>query len=283
VQWGYARSSLKALDAILALPMDRSTGQGALRPERLSGSLTVETLKFGYPGMREGLDIARLEIRPNERVAIIGGVGSGKSTLLRLLAGLYLPQQGSVRLGGLDVSQIADDILRAHVAYLPQDYRLVNGTLRENLVMGLGNVTDQDLLQCAQRTGLATMIASHPKGLDLMLAEGGRGLSGGQRGLVGMTRLLLGQPGFMLLDEPTASLDQTTEQMVINSVIRQLGPEQGLVLVTHRLQLLSAVQRVIVMSQGRIMLDGPTADVLAKLTTKRPGPQVVPATATPSQ
>jgi ATP-binding cassette subfamily C protein LapB len=87
----------------------------------------------------------------------------------------------------------------------------------------------------------------------------------------------------MLLDEPTASLDQTTEQMVINSVIRQLGPEQGLVLVTHRLQLLSAVQRVIVMSQGRIMLDGPTADVLAKLTTKRPGPQVVPATATPSQ
>jgi ATP-binding cassette subfamily C protein LapB len=87
----------------------------------------------------------------------------------------------------------------------------------------------------------------------------------------------------MLLDEPTASLDQTTEQMVISSVIRQLGPEQGLVLVTHRLQLLSAVQRVIVMAQGRIILDGPTADVLAKLTAKRPGPQAVPATAAPAQ
>jgi ATP-binding cassette subfamily C protein LapB len=127
------------------------------------------------------------------------------------------------------------------------------------------------------------MIAGHPKGLDLMLAEGGRGLSGGQRGLVGMTRLLLGRPGFMLLDEPTASLDQTTEQMVINSVISQIGPEQGLVLVTHRLQLLSVVQRVIVMAQGRIVLDGPTADVIAQLTPKRPGPQAVPATAAPAQ
>ncbi len=188
----------------------------------------------------------------------------------------------SVQLGGLDVSQIADDILRAHLAYLPQDYRLVNGTLRENLVMGLGNVSDEHLLRCAQQTGLATMIAGHPKGLDLVLAEGGRGLSGGQRGLVGMTRLLLSQPAFMLLDEPTASLDQTTEQMVMNGVIRQLGPDHGLVLVTHRLQLLSAVQRVIVMAQGRIMLDGPTADVIAKLTAKRPGPQVV-QTAPPAQ
>jgi ATP-binding cassette subfamily C protein LapB len=125
------------------------------------------------------------------------------------------------------------------------------------------------------------MIAAHPKGLDLVLSEGGRGLSGGQRGLVGMTRLLLGQPGFMLLDEPTASLDQSTEQMVINSVITQLDPEHGLVLVTHRLQLLSAVQRVIVMAQGRIMLDGPTADVVAKITAKRPGPQVVPSAAAP--
>lgn len=282
VQWGYARSSLKALDAIMALPLDRTTGQGALRPARLSGSLVAEKLRFAYPGAREGMDIARLEIRPGERVAIIGGVGSGKSTLLRLLAGLYLPQQGSVQLGGLDVAQIADDILRAHLAYLPQDYRLVNGTLRENLVMGLGNVSDEHLLRCAQQTGLATMIAGHPKGLDLVLAEGGRGLSGGQRGLVGMTRLLLSQPAFMLLDEPTASLDQTTEQMVMNGVIRQLGPDHGLVLVTHRLQLLSAVQRVIVMAQGRIMLDGPTADVIAKLTAKRPGPQVV-QTAPPAQ
>lgn len=278
VQWGYARSSLKSLDSILSLPVDSTATRGALRPGRLAGNIVLDKVKFAYPGAREGLDIPQLEVRAGERVAIIGGVGSGKSTLLRLMAGLYIPQQGSVRLGGLDVGQIADDIVRAHIGYLPQDYRLVNGTLRENLLMGLGNVSDDDLVRCAQQTGLASMIAAHPKGLDLMLSEGGRGLSGGQRGLVGMTRLLLGKPAFMLLDEPTARLDQSTEQMVMNSVLQQLAPHHGLVIVTHRLQLLSAVQRVIVMAQGRVILDGPTADVVAKLTAKRPGPQAVPPT-----
>ncbi len=279
VQWGYARSSLKALDMILALPVDSTATRGALRPGRLAGNIVLDRVKFAYPGAREGLDIPQLEFRAGERVAIIGGVGSGKSTLLRLMAGLYIPQQGSVRLGGLDVGQIADDVVRAHIGYLPQDYRLVNGTLRENLLMGLGNVSDDELVRCAQQTGLASMIAAHPKGLDLMLSEGGRGLSGGQRGLVGMTRLLLGKPAFMLLDEPTARLDQSTEQLVMNSVLQQLAPDHGLVIVTHRLQLLSAVQRVIVMAQGRVILDGPTADVVAKLTAKRPGPQVVPTAA----
>jgi ATP-binding cassette subfamily C protein LapB len=275
VQWGYARSSLKSLDAIMALPIDRGSRQGAIRPERLSGTLVLENLKFGYAGTRDGIDIPHLQIQPGERVAIIGGVGSGKSTLLRLMAGLYLPQQGSVRLGGLDVSQVADDVLRTQVGYMPQEYRLVNGTLRENLLMGLGNVTDEVLLRCAQQTGLANMIAGHPQGLDLMITEGGRGLSGGQRGLVGVTRLLLGNPNVVLLDEPTASLDQTTEQMVMASVMRLLGPQHTLVLVTHRLQLLSLVKRTIVMAQGRVVLDGPTAEVMTRLSAKRPGPQAV--------
>lgn len=282
VQWGYARSSLMSLDSILKLPRDMSTGQGAIRPEKLGGKLVLDNVKFAYPGAREGIEIPRLEIQPGERIAVIGGIGSGKSTMLRLMAGLYLPQQGSVRLGGLDVSQVADDLLRAHVGYLPQDYRLVNGTLRENLLLGLGNVSDEEILRAGQLTGLNTLISSHPKGLDLVLTEGGRGLSGGQRGLVGMTRLMIGRPSFMLLDEPTANLDQTTESMVMNTLIRQLSATDTLVIVTHRLQLLSAVQRVIVMNQGRIALDGPTADVVAKLTSQRQGPQVVKAAAAPT-
>lgn len=275
VQWGYARSSLKALDAIMALPTDRTTGQGAIRPQRLSGSLVLENVKFVYPDAREGLEIPRLEIKPGEKVAIIGGVGSGKSTLLRLMAGLYAPAQGSVRLGGLDVGQVADDLIRSHVGYMPQDYRMVNATLRENLIMGLGSVGDDALLEAAKMTGLAGMIAAHPKGLDLVINEGGRGLSGGQRGLVGMTRLLLSKPSIMLLDEPTASLDQTTENLVMSGVLRQQAADHILILVTHRLQLLSAVKRVIVMAQGRIVIDGPTAEVVEKLTAKRPAPVVV--------
>lgn len=155
---------------------------------------------------------------------------------------------------------------------MPQDYRMVNATLRENLVMGLGSVGDDALLEAAKMTGLAGMIAAHPKGLDLVINEGGRGLSGGQRGLVGMTRLLLSKPSIMLLDEPTASLDQTTENLVMSEVLRQQATDNILILVTHRLQLLSAVQRVIVMAQGRIVIDGPTAEVIERLTAKRPAP-----------
>lgn len=275
VQAGYARSSLDALDAIMKLPLDRSTGKGALRPDTLSGPILLENVKFGYPGAREGLDIPRLEFKPGERVAIIGGVGSGKSTLLRVTAGLFQPSEGSVRIGGLEAGQIADDILRDYVGYMPQEYRLVNGTLRDNLLAGLNNVSDDNLVQAAQQTGLAALIAAHPKGLDLMITEGGRGLSGGQRSLVGMTRLLLAQPKVMLLDEPTASLDQNTENAVMTAVIRQLTAEHTFVLVTHRLQLLSAVQRVILMAQGKIILDGPTADVIARITAKPPGTKVV--------
>lgn len=275
VQWGYARSSLEALDRIMELPLDRASGKGALRPGKLSGPLVLEGVKFVYPGAREGLDVPRLAFQPGERVAIIGGVGSGKSTLLRIAAGLYQPSEGSVRLGGLEVGQIADDILRDHVGFMPQDYRLVNGTLRDNLLAGLNNIDDERLLQAARQTGLAALISGHPLGLELVISEGGRGLSGGQRSLVGMTRFLLAQPKVMLLDEPTASLDQTTENAMMSAVLRQLTAEHVFVLVTHRLQLLSAVQRVLVMAQGRIVLDGPTADVVAKLTAKPSGAKAV--------
>ena len=275
VQWGYARSSLKALDAIIALPVDTSTEKGALRPANLGGPLLLENVRFVYPDARDGLEIGRLEIRPGERVAIVGGVGSGKSTLLRLMAGLYLPQGGLVRLGGLEVAQIADDLLREHVGYLPQDYRLVHGSLRENLTMGIPNVSDTALLEVAKATGLAAMIGAHPKGLDISISEGGRGLSGGQRGLVGLTRLVLSKPKLWLLDEPTANLDQATESMAMAAVARQLGPNDTVVLVTHRMHLLAGVERVIVLAQGKVALDGPAGEVIARLKPKRPVPQVV--------
>jgi len=269
VQWGYARSSLKALDGILQLPLDEPAGVVSLRPERLSGPLRLDQVKFAYPGARDAIDVSKLEIGEGERVGIIGGVGSGKSTLLRLLAGLYAPQHGRVLIGGLDMSQVATDVLRRHIGYLPQDFRLVNGTLRDNLLLGLSIPDDDVLMDAATRSGLATMIASHPRGLDLPIAEGGRGLSGGQRAMTGLTRLLLAEPNLLLLDEPTANLDQATETAVLEAILEQLDERSTLVLVTHKLQLLSLVQRVIVMAGGQVILDGPTADVIARLQPKR--------------
>mgnify|MGYP002780264904 CR=1 FL=1 len=265
VQWGYARASLRMLDQIIALPTDEDPEVQALRPGALGGSLRLEGARFAYPGARDGLDLPRLEIGQGERVAIVGGIGSGKTTMLRLMAGLYRPQAGRVTLGGLDLHQIAPDLLRGHVGYLAQDYRLVNGTLRENLLLGLSNPGDDAVMAAAKSSGLLPLITAHPRGLDLPIQEGGRGLSGGQRTLVGLTRLLIARPPLLLLDEPTANLDDQVEGLALAAIAGQMTPDRTLVVVTHKLRLLSLVKRVIVMVNGRVALDGPTADVLKAL------------------
>ncbi|MBK8286618.1 MAG: ATP-binding cassette domain-containing protein, partial [Ahniella sp.] len=181
-----------------------------LRPNRLAAALSFRGVEFAYPGAKAGIKVPKLEIAAGERIAIIGGVGSGKSTLLKLMAGLYPPQEVQLLIDRPDMTQIADDVLRHHIGYLPQDYRLVNASLRENLLLGIPDPGDEAIMDMAQRTGLASLITSHPRGLDLQISEGGRGLSGGQRVLTGLTRLMLSQPKLLLLDEPTANLDVDT-------------------------------------------------------------------------
>lgn len=264
-QWSYARSALDGLDQLLALPLDRDPDGDYLRPGSLHGPLTLEGVRFAYEGARSGLDIPKLTIQPGERVAIIGPVGSGKSTLLKLLAGIYQPQSGAIMLAGLDMQQIAEDALREHVGYLPQDYRLVQGSLRENLLLGRVDPGDDELMACASLAGLAQFIASHPKGLEMPIGEGGGGVSGGQRQLAGLTRMLLGKPHLWLLDEPTAALDQESEHRVLAAIERCTGPDDTIVLVTHKMSLLRLVQRVIVVAHGKVVMDGPTAQVVKQL------------------
>jgi ATP-binding cassette subfamily C protein LapB len=183
-------------------------------------------------------------------------------------------------LGGLDSAQIAPDILRQHIGYLAQDYRLVNGTLRENLLLGLSNPGDDVVMDVIAKSGLLPLVSGHPRGLDLPIAEGGRGLSGGQRTLVGLTRLLLAKPAVLLLDEPTANLDDQVESMALGAVAAQLTPSRTLVVVTHKLRLLSLVNRVIVMMNGKVVLDGPTAEVVKALQGPPQPPQKVAAPGT---
>ena len=266
VQWSTARSSLVALDAIMKLPLDPSTAADALRPGAIEGGYRLEHAVFGYPGSgRPAVEIDRLEIAPGERVAIIGGIGSGKSTLLKLLAGLYMPRAGSALVGGLDLAHIAEDIARRHVGYLGQDARLVNGTLRDNLTMGLGDLTDGELLAVAGQTRLDALIAGSQEGLALPIEEGGRGLSGGQRSLVGINRLIHARPQIWLLDEPTAALDQATEKAALDAVFERLSPASILIMVTHKQQLLTRFGRIIVMAGGRIVRDEPATQLLPQL------------------
>lgn len=279
-QWKHAEMALKSLDSIMALPSDRETGTRLVIPERCQGLLKAEKAAFAYQAGRPAIDVTALSISPGDRVAVVGAIGSGKSTLIKLLSGLYRPSAGQFYLDGVDMTQLATEYVREHIGYLPQDVRLFQGTLRDNLTLGLPNPSDAHILRAAEWTGLDQVIRQHPKGLELEITEGGRGLSGGQRQLVGLTRMLLAQPRIMLLDEPTASMDAQTEARVIQHLFQEIAPNSVLVVVTHKTALLPLVNRIIVVDSGRIVLDGPRDQVLARLRDAKAQAQ---ATMVPAQ
>lgn len=272
VQWSYAKSSLKALDTILRLPSDHPHDRQMLRIGQVKNGVRLSNVQFTYPGARSGLEVPGLFVARGEKIGVVGNIGSGKSTLLRILAGVYGPSMGHVALDGVDLSQVAEDDLRRQMVYLPQDFHLLSGSLRDNLSLGIADPNDERLLAAAQQTGLAELIQRHPMGLDLPISEGGLGLSGGQRTLVGLTRMLLADPSILLLDEPTANLDPETEGRVLQHIFSHFA-DRTIVMVTHKPQLLAHVDRVMVVIDGRIVLDGKTADVLNQL---RPKPQQAP-------
>lgn len=265
VQWAHARSALDSLEKVFALQGDNHAVARPLSPEQIHGEWRIENLKFAYPGRPRPLNLPLTLIRPGEKVAIIGPIGAGKSTLLKLMAGLFAPGEGQVLLDGLDIQQIDRAHLSARLGYLPQEVKLLAGSLRDNLLVGLGDVTDAALLDASRGIGLDQLIASHPQGLDMPIFEGGKGVSGGQKQLIALTRLLLSRPAAWLLDEPTAAMDEATEQKSLAALRQAIAPEHTLILVTHKPVLLGLVDRFIVLLPGGGVIDGPKAVVLERL------------------
>lgn len=265
VQWAHAKAAYQNLEAVFALQCDNHNVERPLVPHHVEGALTLHEVRFAYGPESPGIAIPRLDIAPGEKVAILGTIGAGKSTLLRLLGGLYRPQQGCVLLDGLDIQQISRDRLNEVMGYLPQQVSLFGGTLRDNLVLGHSGYDDAQVLQAAQATGLKALIAGHPKGLELPIAEGGAGLSGGQKQLVALTRLILSAPKVWLLDEPTACMDEQTEERCIVALGQAMADGATAVLVTHKPALLRLADRVVVMTPQGVVLDGPRDMVLRQL------------------
>jgi ATP-binding cassette subfamily C protein LapB len=283
-QWAHVKAALKGLDAIWKLELDH---HGQLQPvhvETLQGHYEFDQVVMKHKD-RLALSVPKLSLTAGEKVAVMGPIGAGKTTLLRLLSGMYKPGVGRILLDDMDLAQIAKPKLAEHIGYLPQDGRLLGGTLRENLTLGLSDPGDDALLAAAKATGLYdAVVAVHPQGLQMPINEGGSGLSGGQRQLVNLTRVFLRKPRVWLLDEPTASLDRTVEQHIVHTLGRVLKPEDTLVLVTHKPDLLQLVDRVILVAKHQVLMDGPRDEVLSKLKSLHHNPgnplvQVVKAAA----
>lgn len=262
-----AKLALEGVNNIVERPIERSPERQYITLDHVQGNITFENVSFKY--QQEGnaaVTDLRVNIRPGEKVGILGRIGSGKSTMLKLASGLYDTEKGSVMLDGVDMRQLDPNFLRNQVVLLSQSPRLFLGTLRENMDLARadGYSSDQDLLIALKRFGLDRIIRSHPRGLDMPLGEDGLGLSGGQKQIIALARMTLRNPRVVLLDEPTTGLDQATERMALNAVA-QWGQDRTMIVVTHRPQVLQIVNRIIVMDNGKIVMDGPRDLVLQKL------------------
>ncbi|RZG64437.1 type I secretion system permease/ATPase [Acinetobacter bouvetii] len=262
-----AKVAKSSLDELMKKPVDQPEQAHLIHRPAIMGHYELNNVIFQYEqdDERASLAIPKLEIKPGEKIAILGRNGAGKSTLLQLLSGMQEPVQGKIKLDGIDLGLIDPSDVRRDMGLLNQNTHLFFGSVRENLKLGAPLANDDEILHVLKITGALNFVMDKKEGLDYQILEGGIGFSGGQRQALLLTRLLLRQPNILLLDEPTAAIDDVSEKMLIDQLKSWLG-QRTLVIATHRRAVLELVDRIIVVHEGRIVMDGPKEQVLKQST-----------------
>jgi ATP-binding cassette subfamily C protein LapB len=260
-----SRIALKSLDTLMRVPVERPLERVFLHRPILKGEIEFRNVTFKYP-TQVGTALAgmSMHIKPGERVGIIGRIGSGKSTIARLILGLFEPAEGAVHMDGTDLRQIDPADLRRNIAYVSQDNYLFFGTVRDNIAFGAPQVDDAAVIRAATVAGVSDFVRHHPQGYDMQVGERGMSLSGGQRQAITIARAILLDPPIILLDEPTSSMDNSSEAMFRKRMEPHLTGKT-VVLITHRASLLPLVNRLIVIDGGKVIADGPRDDILQNL------------------
>ncbi len=255
-RYQHAKVAAQSLDQIMALPVDNPDAEHRIPLPSVSGRFTLRSAVFGYadPNAPPALTVPRLEIAAGEKVALLDRNGAGKSTLLQGLSGMLQPLGGEILLDDLTLHQIDPADVRRDVALLTQNSRLFHGTLRENLTMGAPMAGHDEIVRALDMVGAIDFVRRLRDGLEHVVLEGGLGLSGGQQQALLLARLLIRQPQVMLLDEPTAAMDETSERQFIDR-FRDWSRDRTVVVATHRMRVLDLVDRIIIIDNGQILLD----------------------------
>ncbi|MBB4571187.1 ATP-binding cassette subfamily C protein LapB [Rhizobium leucaenae] len=264
-----ATMSLRILDKIMEQPDDRPSTVGFVNRQIRSGGFSFQNVSFQYPGSDQSvINQLSFTVTPGEKIGIIGRIGSGKTTLGRLLDGLFQPASGRVLIDGVDIRQYHMAEVRAAVAVAGQSSDLFSGTVKENLLLGRADASDEELLAVSRMTGVEEFVAVHPRGFDMPVGERGANLSNGQKQALTIARLLLTRPKIVFLDEPSGAMDMASERNLINRLTNAFGPETTLMVATHRHSMLELVDRLIVIDKGRIIADGPKHAVIEAMQRK---------------
>jgi len=260
-----AKMSYEMLNEIIAQPSERPEGKEFHQVPEFTGHIEFKDVTFTYPKADvPALKNVSFTINPKDKVAIIGRIGSGKSTIEKLLLGLYEPDSGQILIDGIDIAQIDPADLRKNISYVAQDVMLFKGTLKENIRLKSPHATDGAVFKAATISGADEFIKKHPKGYEMNVSERGIGLSGGQRQSIGIARAFINYAPILLMDEPTNAMDQITEAKVLQNLQNELQ-EKTAIFVTQKMNLLQIVNRVIVMNDGKIIIDAPKEEALKQL------------------
>ena len=266
-QWSSARLAYQRLEALLHSYPARAQRMALPAPR---GELAVEQLSASAPGTRRAT-LANLSftLPAGQVLGVIGPSGCGKSTLARLLIGVWQPLAGKVRLDGAELSQWDKHQLGPHLGYLPQDIQLFAGTIAQNIAR-FAEVDADKVLAAAQLAGVHQLILQLPEGYETRLGEGGAGLSGGQKQRIGLARALYGLPAVIVLDEPNSNLDEVGEQALLQAIAQLKQHKRTLILITHKPNVLTLTDQLLILREGQLQAFGPTAKVLGAPAAAKP-------------
>ena len=259
------KTSYETLNEIISQPSERPDGKKFVERPAFSGKIEFVDVTFTYPTAEvPAIKNVSFTINPGEHVAIIGRIGSGKSTIEKLILGLYEVDSGQILIDGIDIKQIDPADLRKNIAYVSQDITLFRGTVKDNITYKATHASDTHMLRASQISGTYEFIKKHPKGYEMPVGERGQGLSGGQRQSIGIARAFLLDAPIMLMDEPSNAMDQHTEAKLLKNLQTHLQDVTSII-VTQKMTLLKIVERVIVMNEGKLVIDAPKEEALKKL------------------
>lgn len=262
------KTAYHSLNELMEQAVERPDGKSFVRRPKFDGGINFRKVGFSYPeATQASLSNISFNINPGEHVGIIGKVGSGKTSLIKLIVGLYQTNEGSISIDNIDINQIDPADLRQHIGYLSQDIELMRTSIRDNIAYKDLQVNDEKLIQAANISGVDLFVNKLPQGFDTDVGEHGGFLSGGQRQSIALARAVLLNEPILLLDEPTNSFDNTTESIVKKRLF-DYTRDKTLVLVTHKAPMLDLVERLIVIDEGHIVLDGPKQEVVEALKGK---------------
>ena len=260
-----AKCSLVSLNTIMNTPDEGKGFQRFYHINKLEGEINFDGVSFNYEGQGNSfIKELSLNIKKGEKVAILGNSGSGKTTLFSLLTGLQQASDGTITIDKMNLHQVDPFVLRSNIGYVEQNIQLFSGTLWENIVFKNPDAEEEDVKKAIEISGVDSFALGHPDGYNMVISEGGKSLSGGQAQAVAIARSLLLDPAILILDEPTSAMDNVLEKN-FTSKLEKYAKDKTLIISTHKMSLLSLVDRVIIINNGNIIADGDRDEVFKKI------------------